>query len=117
VLALSLKVGRRKCPVVSKALSNLIGAAWWSLTKEQAGTKPKVKYILFPLVASIFLFLLAGNLGKLLPGVETVGVLHCAVYEPVALNGFPIHQVDAAGTSYFVLRNDTVLNTGNNWHI
>jgi F0F1-type ATP synthase membrane subunit a len=90
----------------------LIGAAWWSLTKEQAGTKPKVKYILFPLVASIFLFLLAGNLGKLLPGVETVGVLHCAVYEPVALNGFPIHQVDAAGTSYFVLRNETVLNTG-----
>jgi len=90
----------------------VIGELWWNLTKEQAGTKPKVKYILFPFVASIFLFLLAGNMGKLLPGVETVGVLHCALYEPVALNGFPIHQVDAAGTSYFALRNDEVLNTG-----
>lgn len=90
----------------------LIGELWWSLTREQAGTKPKVKYILFPLVASIFLFLLAGNLGKLLPGVETVGVLHCAVYEPVALNGFPVHEIEFAGMTYYALRNDAALDTG-----
>lgn len=91
----------------------LIGEIWWNLTKEQAGTKPKVKYILFPYVASIFLFLLAGNLGKLLPGVETVGVLHCAAYEPVALNGFPVSELGSiTGQPYFVLRNDAALNTG-----
>ncbi|MAU08952.1 MAG: hypothetical protein CL607_03960 [Anaerolineaceae bacterium] len=91
----------------------LIGEIWWNLTKEQAGTKPKVKYILFPYVASIFLFLFAGNLGKLLPGVETVGVLHCAAYEPVALNGFPVSELGSiTGQPYFVLRNDAALNTG-----
>lgn len=90
----------------------LIGELWWNLTKQQAGTKPKVKYILYPLVASIFLFLLAANWGKLLPGVESVGVLHCAAYEPVALNGFPIQETSVLGRPYFVLRNEQVLNTG-----
>lgn len=103
----------KEVPGRFQSFVELIGSVWWSLTREQAGTKPKVKYILFPYVASIFLFLLAGNLGKLLPGVETVGVLHCAVYEPVAFNGFPVfEQGSVTGQPYFVLRNETPLNTG-----
>lgn len=34
--------------------------------------------MLWPLVATIFLFLLTANYMKLLPGVETVGKMHCA---------------------------------------
>jgi F0F1-type ATP synthase membrane subunit a len=84
----------------------------WGLAKSQAGNRPKVKYILFPIVASIFVYLLAGNLGKLLPGVETVGVTHCALYEPVAFNGHPLNQTGIAGFTYFTLRVDQALTVG-----
>lgn len=103
----------KEVPGRFQGVVELIGSMWWGLTRDQAGTKPKVKYILFPLVASIFLFLLAGNLGKLLPGVETVGVLHCADYDPVVLNGFPVSELGSfTGQPYFVLKNDAALNTG-----
>jgi F0F1-type ATP synthase membrane subunit a len=42
---------------------------------------------LWPLVATIFLFLLAANLSKLIPGMESVGVTHCA---HVGINGYPM---------------------------
>ncbi|XWX02681.1 F0F1 ATP synthase subunit A [Aggregatilineales bacterium SYSU G02658] len=84
----------------------------WGLTKQQAGDKPRVRNLLFPLVASLFLFLLAANLGKLLPGVETIGVVHCAVYEPQPLNGFPVHETSFLGRPYFVYRSETPLNIG-----
>lgn len=92
----------------------LIVGGLWGLTQAQAGNKPKVKNILFPIVASIFLFLFVANWGKLLPGVESVGVLHCAVAneEGTALNGFPIQETGLLGMPYFVLRNDAPLNTG-----
>lgn len=103
---------KKEVPNRFQGFMELIIGGLWGFTKQQAGNMAKVKNVLFPLVASIFLFLFAGNLGKLLPGVETVGVLHCAVYEPVAFNGFPIHEVNVAGTSYFALRSDQPLNTG-----
>jgi F0F1-type ATP synthase membrane subunit a len=84
----------------------------WGLTKQQAGDKPRVRNLLFPLVASLFLFLLAANLGKLLPGVETIGVVHCAVYEPQPLNGFPVHETNFLGRPYFVYRSEAPLNIG-----
>lgn len=90
----------------------LIAEIWWSLTKQQAGSKPKVKNWLFPLVASIFLFLFVANWGKLLPGVESVGVLHCAAYDPVSFNGFPVQETEFAGRPYFVLESNQPLNTG-----
>ncbi len=93
------------------ALETLIGGLW-GLTKDQAGNSPKVKNLLFPLVASIFFFLLAGNLGKLIPGVESIGVLHCAVYDPVPLNGHPVHEVDALGTTFYNLRVEGPLQIG-----
>jgi F0F1-type ATP synthase membrane subunit a len=42
---------------------------------------------LWPLAATIFLFLLAANLSKLFPGFESVGNLHCA---HVGYSGYPI---------------------------
>ncbi|MCU0512599.1 MAG: F0F1 ATP synthase subunit A, partial [Anaerolineae bacterium] len=84
----------------------------WGLAKQQAGNKPKVKNLLFPIVASIFLYLLAANWSKLIPGVESVGVLHCAVYQPVAFNGHPIQETNILGRPAFVLRVDQPLNVG-----
>ena len=90
----------------------MIVELWWGLTKQQAGDTPKTKNLLMPFVASIFLFLLAANLGKLLPGVESVGVLHCAVYEPVTFNGVPIDQRSFLGAPYFTYHVDSALETG-----
>ena len=95
-----------------QAFIEVLGGGFWGIAKNQAGDKPKVRNILFPLVASIFLFLLAANWGKLLPGVESVGVLHCAAYEPVPFNGLPVQETSFLGLKYFVLRNDSVLNVG-----
>lgn len=102
----------REVPGRFQGFVELIAEVWWGLTKQQAGTKSKVKNWLFPLVASIFLFLFAANWGKLLPGVESVGVLHCAAYEPVAFNGFPIQETNVLGRPTFVLRSEAPLNTG-----
>lgn len=85
---------------------------FWGLTKAQAGSSPRVRNLLFPLVASIFVFLLAGNWGKLLPGVESVGLMHCAIYEPVTLNGHPIHETNFLGLPYFVQRVEGPLQVG-----
>ncbi len=101
-----------KIPNRWQGFYELIVEAMWGLTKSQAGTKPKVRNLLFPLVASLFLYLLAGNLGKLIPGVETVGVLHCAAYEPVAFNGFPVTQHELAGRTYFTYNVNRPLNVG-----
>lgn len=102
----------KEVPGKFQALIEMIVDALWGLTKQQAGNKPKVRNILFPIVASLFLYLLAGNWGKLVPGVETVGVLHCAAYEPVAFNGFPVMEANAFGRPYFILKSDRPLNTG-----
>ena len=102
----------RQVPGRLQGFVEVIGDLWWGLTKQQAGNRPKTRNVLFPLVASLFLFLLAANWGKLLPGVESIGVLHCANYEE-GFNGFPIQNVPSiTGQPYFVLRNDGVLNTG-----
>ncbi|MCA9914547.1 MAG: F0F1 ATP synthase subunit A, partial [Anaerolineae bacterium] len=90
----------------------LIVNIWWGLTKEQAGDSPKTKNVLFPLVASIFFFLFAANVGKLIPGVESVGVLHCAAYSPVAFNGLPIVEREFLGAPYFTYRVEAPLQTG-----
>ncbi len=102
----------REVPTRFQGMVEVIVGGLWGLTQSQAGNKPKVRNLLFPLVASLFLYLLAGNWGKLLPGVETVGVLHCAAYEPVAFNGFPVQETSAFGRPYFVLRSEAPLNTG-----
>ncbi|MEO0599325.1 MAG: hypothetical protein AAF126_24655, partial [Chloroflexota bacterium] len=82
-----------------QAWAETIVEALYGVTKQFAGDTPKVRTLLFPITGTIFLFLLAANLMTLLPGVDSVGELHCAhgaqsgymrigqqLYNPTALN-------------------------------
>lgn len=102
----------KEVPGRFQALVEIIVDGLWSFTKQQAGNKPRVRNILFPLVASLFLYLLAGNWGKLIPGVETVGILHCAIYEPSPASGFPVMESSFLGRPYFIVESEQALNTG-----
>jgi len=82
----------------------------WGLTKQMAPNTPPVRNILFPLMATIFIFLLAANWGKLLPGVESIGFMHCS-YEGFA--GFPRDEIALQNTAGgYQLRVDNPLNAG-----
>jgi len=50
----------------------------YGFTKQMAGDSPQVRNVLFPLVGTIFIFLLTANWMSLMPGVDTVGIMHCA---------------------------------------
>lgn len=52
--------------------------ALYGITKQMAGDTPKVRNILFPLVGTLFIFLLTANWMALLPGIDSVGEMHCA---------------------------------------
>jgi len=58
----------------------------YGLVKQMAGTRAIVRNLLFPLVASIFFFLLIANWLELVPGVDSVGIMHCG--EPDKHNGY-----------------------------
>lgn len=66
-----------------------------NLTRSTAGPKGRQ---LFPLMISFFLFLLVANLMKTIPGVDTIGLIHCAgIHEYptgdfVPANGYPKHE-------------------------
>lgn len=62
---------------------------------------------LWPLCATIFLFLLAANYMKLFPGVETIGKMHCA---HIGKSGYPI--VEGSANNTFLLYVDSALNAG-----
>ncbi|MDZ4769634.1 MAG: FoF1 ATP synthase subunit a [Chloroflexota bacterium] len=81
----------------------LLGGFLYGQAKQMAGKNAR---LLFPLVASIFVFLLAVNWMKLLPGVESVGVLHCA---EEGFNGYPMVQI---GNGAYQLYVDRPLNGG-----
>lgn len=65
----------RDVPTRFQSWVELLGGFMYDLSKQMAGKNAR---LLFPLVATIFVFLLAANWMKLLPGVESVGVMHCA---------------------------------------
>ncbi|MEL7432606.1 MAG: F0F1 ATP synthase subunit A [Chloroflexota bacterium] len=82
-----------------QAWAETIVEALYGVTKQFAGDTPQVRTLLFPITGTIFIFLLAANLMTLLPGVDSVGELHCAhgaqsgymrigqqLYNPTALN-------------------------------
>ncbi|GAB5490869.1 MAG: hypothetical protein Phog2KO_10840 [Phototrophicaceae bacterium] len=52
--------------------------ALYGITKQMAGDTPKVRNILFPLVGTLFIFLLTANWMSLMPGIDSVGEMHCA---------------------------------------
>jgi F-type H+-transporting ATPase subunit a len=66
-----------------QSIFELIGEFLWGQTKNFADSSNLSRNWLFPLAASIFVFLLIANLSKLIPGVESVGVLHCAGHNEV----------------------------------
>jgi len=73
-----------------QSLAELIGGFIYGQTKAFAGDRKLARNWLFPLAATIFVFLLAANWMKLLPGVESVGILHCA--HP-GISGYPSLKV------------------------
>jgi F0F1-type ATP synthase membrane subunit a len=84
-----------------------IGDIFHNFMKGVGGEKLHKAPLLWPLVATIFLLLLTGNWLKLLPGVETVGIMHCA-HE--GQSGYPMRQ-GITDTSY-TLYVDAPLDSG-----
>lgn len=97
---------KKEVPGRFQAWVELLAEFVYNQTKSFAGTGPLVRKWLFPLGASIFIFLLAVNWMKLLPGVESVGVWHCA-HE--GFSGYPGLQV---GNNAFQLYVDQPLYAG-----
>lgn len=96
----------RDVPNRFQGLIELIAEFMYNQTKNFAGVRPLARNWLFPLAASIFVFLLAANWMKLLPGVESVGVLHCA-HE--GFSGYPAIQI---GSGSYQLYSDQPLYAG-----
>lgn len=68
----------KEVPGRFQAWVELIGEFIYDQTRSFIGEKPLGRQWVFPLAATIFVFLLAVNWMKLLPGVESVGIFHCA---------------------------------------
>src|SRR5690606_10413872 len=75
--------------------------ALYGLVTSMASATTIVRNQLFPLVASIFFFLLIANWMELIPGVDSIGLMHCAHEES---SGYPRNGA--------ALYNDTALFAG-----
>ncbi len=71
------------------------------------GERLKTAPMLWPIVATIFIFLLTANWMKLLPGVETIGLMHCA--HP-GTAGYP--RIEGSVPNTYTLYVDTAFNAG-----
>lgn len=108
---------RKEVPGRGQALIELLVEMWDGLARASAGSKGRQ---LVPLALSIFFFLLVANLMKVVPGVDTVGELHCAGIhqggddgEFIAVNGYPVHGEPEGVTFLKVERIEgQVVNTG-----
>lgn len=85
----------REVPERGQAWTEIFIETFYNFCDGLGGEKFRKAPLLWPLVAAIFLFLLAGNWMKLLPGIESIGYVHCA-YEGQA--GYA--RYDAAGNSW-----------------
>jgi F0F1-type ATP synthase membrane subunit a len=79
----------REVPGRAQAFFETLAQGLYNFSYGIGGERLKRAPLLWPLVATIFLYLLAANYMKLLPGVETVGTMHCA-YE--GQSGYPMVQ-------------------------
>lgn len=84
----------RKVPSRLQGLFEVLIDGFRGFSRGIAGERLKAP-MLWPLVVTIFFFLLVANYMKLFPGVETVGKLHCAYAET---NGFPM--IEGASTPF-----------------
>lgn len=73
----------REVPGRLQGLFEMLTDALYSLARSTAG--PHAKRV-FPLMATIFLFLLFANWIELVPGVDSVGLMHCA---EDGISGYP----------------------------
>lgn len=80
----------REVPTRFGSIVEMIGDFLYGQAKSFVGTAPIVKRWIFPFAATIFVLLLAANWMKLLPGVESVGLLHCA---HAGFSGYPAREV------------------------
>lgn len=87
---------KKEVPGRIQLLVELLGGFMYGFSKQMAGKRAR---LVFPLVGSIFLFLLMANWMKLLPGVESVGVMHCA---EVGLSGYPVVATGSGSYQYWI---------------
>jgi F-type H+-transporting ATPase subunit a len=85
----------------------LVGGLY-GLVKNMAGTAKVVRTQLFPLVATIFFFLLIANWLELIPGVDSIGIKHCA--HP-GMNSYAASN-DGRWLGFDVLHNEQLLFVG-----
>ena len=94
----------KEVPGRGQGMLEAIAGFLYGFVKQIAG--PKNAKAIFPLVATIFLFLLVGNWMSVIPGVESVGKFHCA---ETGTSGY--HATQLSGT-WYQLFNDRPLNGG-----
>jgi F-type H+-transporting ATPase subunit a len=94
---------KRQVPTRFQSWVELLGGFMYGLCKQIAGKNARM---IFPFMASFFIFLLAVNWMKLLPGIESVGVLHCA---EEGMSAYPMVQVGEGAYQLYV---DAPLNAG-----
>lgn len=87
----------KEVPGRFQGLIEVIAEGLYGFLKNLGGDRLRTTPFLWPLVATIFLFLLTANLMKLLPGVETIGKVHCA---HVGLAGYPVMPSGGATLLY-----------------
>lgn len=75
VFALSATRSMKEVPGRLQGLFEILTDALYGLAKSTAGQNAKK---IFPLMATVFLFLLVANWLELVPGVDSIGVMHCA---------------------------------------
>ncbi len=68
----------RQIPDRAQAWTEVFIETFYDFCDGLGGENFRKAPLLWPLVAAIFIFLLAGNWMKLVPGVESVGYVHCA---------------------------------------
>lgn len=87
---------KKEVPGRFQSVIELLGGFMYNFSKQMAGKRARM---VFPLVGSIFLFLLVANWMKLLPGIESVGIMHCA---EVGFSGYPAVQTSDGSYQYWV---------------
>ncbi|MBN1964888.1 MAG: F0F1 ATP synthase subunit A [Anaerolineae bacterium] len=83
VLFIAIGGGVKMIPGRLQAFVELFVEYMYNFARSVAGSNAKR---IFPLVMTIFFFLLFANWLELVPGVDSVGLLHCA---PPGINGYP----------------------------
>ena len=81
-----------------QGLFEVLTDALWGLAKSTAGKNARP---IFPLMATLFLFLLVANWVKLVPGAESIGLMHCAAE---GVNGYDKNGI--------LLKVDKAMDTG-----